>query len=482
MTNTERIQSNNEELRELIEIAENLPDAGGGGGGGEPADPILQEKSVTPTKSAQDVTADEGYDGLSKVSVGAIPATYQDITGTTAESNHVLEGKFFVNNDGVMTEGTMPDCVGEKVTLDVTNPSYDISDGYHDGTGEVYISLETKSVTPTKSAQTITPSSFRVLSKVNVGAIPDEYIVPTGTKQITSNGTHDATEYAAVEVNVPSQEPFTIPLGVTANGTYEPPDGVDGYNKVTVNVPIPDGYIVPSGAKEITENGEHDVTAYASVNVNVASGGGAPDNRALYQRVDYIESTTACRVVTDIIANNETGMELLATYPTLADRVPMGSRLDGNQTRFYIPYPLSNQTIYHGYNSGKSNTTYPAANVKYRSAINFLNNRCAMAKEELTGTVEYTLALTETLVQHTAPIGIFCYLRLIDGELSAYSTRDFIFHGARISQGNDVVREYIPCYRKSDGEIGLYEKYTGEFLINEGTGTFTKGADIEWED
>ena len=211
-----------------------------------------------------------------------------------------------------------------------------------------------------------------------------------------------------------------------------------------------------------------------------ASGGGStePDYRDLYQRIEYIESTTGCKVVTDIIANNETGMELVAKYPVLADRVPMGSRNEDTSTRFYIPYPLSNQTIYHGFNSGKSNTTYPAANIIYRAALNFLNNRCAMTKEEKTNTVEYTLALTETLVQQTAPIGIFCYLR---GESAVVgSSRDFIFYSARISQGNDVVREYIPCYRKSDGVIGLYEKYTGRFLINEGSGTFTKGEDVDW--
>ena len=68
-------------------------------------------------------------------------------------------------------------------------------------------------------------------------------------------------------------EPVIEPLAITENGTYTAPDGVDGYSPVTVNVPIPDGYIVPSGTKEITENGPHDVTEYASVNVNVESGG-----------------------------------------------------------------------------------------------------------------------------------------------------------------------------------------------------------------
>jgi hypothetical protein len=56
---------------------------------------------------------------------------------------------------------------------------------------------------------------------------------------------------------------------VTENGTYTAPDGVDGYSPITVNVPIPDGYIVPSGTKEIISNGNHNVAEYENVNVNV---------------------------------------------------------------------------------------------------------------------------------------------------------------------------------------------------------------------
>ena len=59
------------------------------------------------------------------------------------------------------------------------------------------------------------------------------------------------------------------PLEVVENGTYTAHDGVDGYSPIVVDVPIPDGYIVPSGSKEIAENGSHNVTEYASVNVNV---------------------------------------------------------------------------------------------------------------------------------------------------------------------------------------------------------------------
>lgn len=57
-------------------------------------------------------------------------------------------------------------------------------------------------------------------------------ITPTGTKTITTNGSHDVTAFATAQVNVP--------VGVT-----------------------------PSGTKTITENGTYDVTSFASAVVNV---------------------------------------------------------------------------------------------------------------------------------------------------------------------------------------------------------------------
>lgn len=66
--------------------------------------------------------------------------------------------------------------------------------------------LQTKSATPTTSAQDVEPDSgYDGLSKVAVDAIPSQYIIPTGTKSVTENGTGiDVAQYAAVDVAVPS--------------------------------------------------------------------------------------------------------------------------------------------------------------------------------------------------------------------------------------------------------------------------------------
>lgn len=48
----------------------------------------------------------------------------------------------------------------------------------------------------------------------------------------------------------------------------------------------------------------------------------------------------------------------------------------------------------------------------------------------------------------------------------------------KITNNNTIKLDLVPCYRKSDGEVGMYDLVTNTFYINQGTGTFTKGNDI----
>ena len=106
----------------------------------------LQEKTVTPTKSPQSVTPDAGYDGLSKVTVNAIPDNYADVSGVTAVAADVLANKIFVGTDGIETAGTMVNNGAANGTIDgMAEASYTIPAGYHNGSGSVTLtnSVET---------------------------------------------------------------------------------------------------------------------------------------------------------------------------------------------------------------------------------------------------------------------------------------------------------------------------------------------------
>lgn len=94
------------------------------------------------------------------------------------------------------------------------------------------------------------------------------------SKSITSNGVYnsDGDEvWNSVDVNVPERVPVLDSLNVTDNGTYTPEIGVDGYDRVTVNV-LKEHHNVVS--KSITANGVYNSTGdevWNRVDVNVPS-------------------------------------------------------------------------------------------------------------------------------------------------------------------------------------------------------------------
>ena len=196
----------------------------------------LQTKTVTPTKKQQAISSDEGYYGLSAVTVEAIPAAYQDVSSVTAGAGDVLTGKVYVTSDGTVTTGTMVNNGAVSKTLDVTTITYTIPKGYHSGSGKVTITLEEKSVTPTKSAQTITPTSGKVLSKVTVAAIPAEYQdvtnVDAGAADVLAGKTIVDATGKEIEGTMTNNGAKTSEL--SAGGSYTIPAGYhNGQGKIT---------------------------------------------------------------------------------------------------------------------------------------------------------------------------------------------------------------------------------------------------------
>ena len=122
------------------------------------------------------------YDAVKEVKIPLATDTskvvvYSDTSDAIGEAEQMKIGtEVYVR--GKKVAGTMPDNGAINETLSTAKTSVSIPKGYTDG-GAVNISVETKSVTPTKSAQNVTPSSGKVLGGLTVEAIPSQYITTT---------------------------------------------------------------------------------------------------------------------------------------------------------------------------------------------------------------------------------------------------------------------------------------------------------------
>lgn len=205
---------------------------------------VLETKTATPGASSQDITPTSGK-VLSKVTVAAIPDTYADTTDDDAVAANLLYGKTAhsynsTTGKAVAITGSMTNNGAVAKTLDATsnNQSYTVPAGYHNGSGNVSITLEEKSATPSASSQNITPTSGKVLSKVTVAAIPaiwgnvtdDDGVaanVLAGIKVHTNvNGTAtqitgSMTNNGAISGSIDglTTTSYSVPAGYTSGGT-----------------------------------------------------------------------------------------------------------------------------------------------------------------------------------------------------------------------------------------------------------------------
>ena len=224
---------------------------------------LQANKNATAATSDVYVTPDPGYDGMEQVTIAAVPETVLG-TPTWSYSDGYIGVGIPVSTPGMMTNG-----VGEGIAAASVLPTE-----------------AGKTVTPTTSTQVAVNANKWTIGQIKVGAIPSEYIIPSGTKSISANGTNiDVKAYEKVDVAVPGPSGTKL-ISVSSNGTMADVD-VTNYAaaRITANVPnsyaagdegkvVSNGALVAQTSDTVTTNGVVDTTLINSLTVNVSGGGG----------------------------------------------------------------------------------------------------------------------------------------------------------------------------------------------------------------
>ena len=307
--------------------------AGVAGGGNY----TLQSKVVTPTKSQQSITPDSGYYGMDSVTVNAIPEAYQNVSSVTAAAGDVLSGKIFTTISGNVA-GTMANNGAVSKTLDATsnNQSYTVPVGYHNGNGSVSITLESKSATPTTSAQTITPTTGKVLSSVSVAAIPSQYKDTTNADAVAANvlsGKVFVNGTGEVTGSMPNNGAVSKTLDATTNNqSYTVPAGFHN-GSGTVSIVLETKTATPSESTQNITPTTGKVLSKVTVNAIPAKYGDTTGDTAVAAN---ILSGIKAHTIVDGTATQITG--------TMANRGALNATIDGLVSTSY--------TLSAGYYSG----------------------------------------------------------------------------------------------------------------------------------
>lgn len=235
--------------------------------------------------------------------------------------------------EGIVNQGAISVTVQEGDT-------YTIPAGYHNGSGTVSgvagggnYTLQSKSVTPTKKQQSITPDSgYYGLSDVTVAAIPDAY--------------QDVTSVTAKAEEVLTGKVYVTAEGVVTTGTMLNNGAVSGTLDVTtISYTIPKGYHSGSGTVKITLETKNVTPTKSTQNITPTSGkvlskvtvAPIPD---AYQDVTKV-TAKAANVLVDNDFVDATGALVEGTMPN-----------NGNTSKTLDGLTVNSVTIPAGYTTG----------------------------------------------------------------------------------------------------------------------------------
>lgn len=209
----------------------------------------LQAKTASAATTAQNITPDSGYDGLSKVTINAATKQNKTVAPSTSQQTVSPDSGYYGLNAvtvSAVTKTIDSNIAAGNIKSGVT--ILGVTGNYSGGS----ITLQEKTVTPTVNQQSVTPDTgYGGLSKVTVNAATkqNKTVTPTAAQQTVSA---DSGYYGlgTVTVNATPLETKTV-TPTAAQQTVSPSSGKIGLSSVTVNAaPLETKNITPTTSQQ----------------------------------------------------------------------------------------------------------------------------------------------------------------------------------------------------------------------------------------
>ena len=188
-----------------------------------------------------------------------------------------------------------------------------------------------------------------------------------------------------------------------------------------------------------------------------------------YQEVEYIQSSGTQYIDTGVVATSGFEIDIKINIDTVTGSwapILAAHELSAPYKRNFIAYTSSKKMeIDAGDKITQTSVTLTGDDVIKASNVenNFYLN--------VNGT-NYTPTVT-TAASHLAYSGRTMHLLHSNGYDFGYTSGKVYY--CKITVHGTLVRNFVPCYRKSDNIVGLYDLVNGVFYTNAGTGNFAKG-------